>query len=224
MQIESHNRNIVQKPWGYEYLVYENENIALWFLFIKNKEKTSLHSHPNKTTGLIILDGEAQIKFLSGELTLSKLDKVMIRKGLFHSTTSTSESGTMLFEIETPNNKLDLVRLEDSYGREGKPYEDCKFEIPKQDDCLWFGNLETVVSKTITFANCKLQILNLRNIEAVNDFENDTKIMFLSGGLMTDYDVSLVCPGDIITVEIFKKLSKVFDKLKDQTFVLVFSI
>ena len=65
----------------------------------------------------------------------------MIRKGLFHSTTSISQNGTKLFEIETPNDKLDLVRLEDSYGREGLPYEDSSYEDPKQDDCLWLENL-----------------------------------------------------------------------------------
>ena len=26
---------IVSKPWGQEYLVYENEQVALWLLYIK---------------------------------------------------------------------------------------------------------------------------------------------------------------------------------------------
>jgi hypothetical protein len=53
-----------------------------------------------------------------------------------------SSSGTFLFEIETPNNKLDLVRFKDNYGREGKPYEDDSFEYPKQNDCLSLKDLQ----------------------------------------------------------------------------------
>ena len=57
--------NIVKKPWGYEYLAYENNQVALWFLYIRHKEKTSMHCHPNKSTGLTLLDGEAEVSFLS---------------------------------------------------------------------------------------------------------------------------------------------------------------
>ena len=27
---------VVNKPWGYEYLWYQNETVAIWFLFIKS--------------------------------------------------------------------------------------------------------------------------------------------------------------------------------------------
>ena len=45
---------IVKKPWGYEYLVFENEFVAIWILQIIRKRKTSMHCHPNKKTGLIL--------------------------------------------------------------------------------------------------------------------------------------------------------------------------
>ncbi len=61
----SHVKNIVKKPWGYEYLLYENDKVALWFLYIKSGERTSTHCHPNKTTGLVLLDGEVEVSFLS---------------------------------------------------------------------------------------------------------------------------------------------------------------
>ena len=133
----SYKKKIVQKPWGYEYLVFENDKVALWFLHIAYNQKTSMHCHPNKTTGLILLDGEAQISFLGDKFDLKPVSKTMIRKGLFHSTKATSENGACVFEIETPVDKHDLVRLEDKYGREGNPYEDETHEAPKQDDCLW---------------------------------------------------------------------------------------
>ena len=96
----SYENNIVKKPWGYEYLMYENEKVALWFLHIKNGEKTSMHCHPNKTTGLVLLDGEAEVSFLSNKNKLTPLSKIMIRKGLFHSTQAISNGGAYILENE----------------------------------------------------------------------------------------------------------------------------
>jgi len=39
---------IVKKPWGYEYLAFENEHVAIWILHIIRKRKTSMHCHPRK--------------------------------------------------------------------------------------------------------------------------------------------------------------------------------
>lgn len=39
---------IVKKPWGYEYLAFENEFVAIWILHIVPKRKTSMHCHPRK--------------------------------------------------------------------------------------------------------------------------------------------------------------------------------
>jgi len=44
MQYES---TVVKKPWGYEYLVYQNDKAALWFLHINKDQQTSMHCHPN---------------------------------------------------------------------------------------------------------------------------------------------------------------------------------
>jgi len=52
---------IVKKPWGYEYLAFENEYVAIWILHIIRKRKTSMHCHPRKKTGLILQAG-----FLAG--------------------------------------------------------------------------------------------------------------------------------------------------------------
>ena len=49
------DRNIVKKPWGYEYVIYRNKNkLALTFLDIKHNKQTSLHCHPKKKTGFIM--------------------------------------------------------------------------------------------------------------------------------------------------------------------------
>jgi len=65
------NDSIVKKPWGYEFISYENDTISIWFLSIYKSERTSFHCHPNKKTGLIVLNGEAELSFLSGSKNLS---------------------------------------------------------------------------------------------------------------------------------------------------------
>ena len=40
-----YSKVIVKKPWGYEYLVFENEFVAIWMLHIVRKRKTSTNSH-----------------------------------------------------------------------------------------------------------------------------------------------------------------------------------
>ena len=202
-----------------EYLVYENSQVALWLLYIAFNHQTSFHAHPNKTTGLIILDGEAKINFFDNSIYVNKLEKMSIRKGLFHSTKSISKNGTYLFEIESPNNKLDLVRLRDIYGREGKPYEDSSFEYPKKDDCLSINKLE---NKEIFFHNCKITLIEIKTIEQLFVFDDYTNIMFLNGGLLTDYNVSVINQSDIVRVWIIKELAKKFKKIAEDTYVLIF--
>ena len=82
---------VVKKPWGYEYLAYENEYVGLWFLHIEKDQETSLHCHPKKDTGLIVLDGAVNVSFLNDITRLIAGRKVMIIKGLFHSTKAISE-------------------------------------------------------------------------------------------------------------------------------------
>ena len=50
---------VVNKPWGYEYLMFETPEVSIWMLYIKKGYSTSMHCHLNKKTVLIILSGEA---------------------------------------------------------------------------------------------------------------------------------------------------------------------
>ena len=52
----------VKKPWGSEYLIYQNNDVAIWLLHIIKERHTSLHCHPKKKTGLILLTGKASVE------------------------------------------------------------------------------------------------------------------------------------------------------------------
>ena len=216
-----YDTHIVKKPWGYEYLVYENDKVGLWLLYIAKDQQTSMHCHPNKTTGLMVLDGEVEVSFIGNTIPMKPVSKTMIRKGLFHSTKAVSESGAFIFEIETPVNKHDLVRLEDKYGREGKPYEDSTFETPKKDDCLWFDNLESNTSKTYNFVNCKLNMVRVEDISFFNNIDDDKNIMFLSGGILTNYNINVAGAGDIVKSDALKELTGVFKRVDSNTIIVM---
>src|SRR3989338_3124203 len=73
-----YNNVIVKKPWGYEYLIYKNDQVAIWMLQIVRKRKTSMHCHPKKKTGLVLLAGDAKCAHQEGEIELNQLDGIVI--------------------------------------------------------------------------------------------------------------------------------------------------
>lgn len=219
----SHDINIVKKPWGYEYLAYQNNEVALWFLHILKDQSTSMHCHPKKTTGLVLLDGEAEVSFLADSRKIKALNKIMIRRGLFHSTKAISDSGAFIFEIETPVDKQDLVRLKDKYGRESKPYEDSSFEELKTKDCLWIKEPSLGDHNIYEFANCQLKVECINDVNIINNKEDRDLIMFLKGGLVRNIDGKSHCvtiPGDIGFAEIIKKVSVQLDGVLPETIIM----
>ena len=213
---------IVNKPWGYEYLAYENEHVGLWFLHIEEGHQTSLHCHPKKDTGLIVLDGSVDVSFLNDINRLVSGRKIMIRKGLFHSTKALSNGGANIFEIETPKLKHDLVRLEDKYGRKAKPYEGKSSEEEKNRECIFFKDPKKDEKCTYLFSNCKIFIESItkkQNFMKIKDHEN---IVFLNGGILTDHDNILVAsPGDVIASHIVKRLLGTFENIHPDTTIMI---
>jgi len=192
---------IVNKPWGYEYLVYENENVGIWYLNINYNARTSLHAHPNKKTGLIVLSGAAEISFLNHTHKLIPPDKTMIRHGVFHSTRAVSKQGVEILEVETPKDKYDLIRLEDYYGRAGQPYEDSS-HYDKNPNI--FATL--INSKRIQLGDCELQKDNYIL------FDKFHTIIILEGGMTSEHYPVLSC-GDIVDNTTIVRLSDKFDTI-----------
>ena len=98
---------VVKKPWGYEYVAYRNKNqLALTYLNIDYQKETSLHCHPIKKTGFILLSGKAEIKLgFDNSKIYNAPEKLMIRPGLFHSIKAISKKGIIALEFETPVKK-----------------------------------------------------------------------------------------------------------------------
>lgn len=122
-QPTNYKNKVVMKPWGYEFLIFENESVAIWYLRIDKGHSTSMHCHPLKKTCLITLSGKALCNTFERRNYLKDMEAIIIENSVFHSTKALSPQGIELLEVEIPPNKTDLVRLNDSYGREMKSYE-----------------------------------------------------------------------------------------------------
>lgn len=210
--------SIVLKPWGYEYLAYENKSVGLWILHINPNHSTSMHCHTKKTTGLVVLDGKILISFMGDQSELSKLQKRMIRRGLFHSSKSISTEPTILLEIETPNNKSDLVRLNDVYGRELSPYE--KSKTNKNSKCIKFVEPNINKSKNYIFANCNITLEKTSDFSLILNKKDDDLLIFLKGGISTKDNKKVIIPGDIGYASIVKKVTAKIPNLEKNTVIM----
>jgi|TARA_R100000808_G_C2152067_1_gene161350 mannose-6-phosphate isomerase-like protein (cupin superfamily) len=188
--------NTVKKPWGCEYILYQNDDVAIWHLFINPYQQTSLHSHPNKKTGLLVLDGAAKVSFLGSNNKLFYSEKIMIRQGVFHQTTCMTSGVLQLLEIETPVNKEDIVRLEDSYGRAGSVYMGDSGDYVKQID----------------LENDNIGPCNIFYTDLTSDLQ--FKNFMITEGSITHMDYEVAGPGDILNYGNMHKLLDKFDLVK----------
>ena len=164
-----YDNRVVNKPWGYEYTIYRNSNkLSITFLRINYNQRTSLHCHPKKKTGFIILDGRAQIQlglYKVNSEYYSAPSKLMIRTGLFHSIKAVSKKGIYALEFETPVNKFDLIRFKDNYGRESKPYEGKSFAKKINSKFIKFKNPDFNTSQFYKVGKVKISLEKHKNDE-----------------------------------------------------------
>lgn len=111
---------MVKKPWGMEYCAFDDGRVAIWYLHIRAGQRTSQHLHEKKETVLNVLAGEAVVSKFIDFVTVDTVPNY-IPRGTAHSTMANTDAWVM--EIETPSDKLDLIRVGDDYGRANKPYE-----------------------------------------------------------------------------------------------------
>jgi mannose-6-phosphate isomerase len=112
----------VDKPWGYELIWAVTDIYVGKVLFVKAGESLSLQYHEQKDESWLIQSGLAKIEL--GSVSDEKLVKEVVgpgaafhyRPGTVHRITAVED--TTILEVSTPHLD-DVVRLADSYGREG---------------------------------------------------------------------------------------------------------
>ncbi len=210
---------VVHKPWGYEYLIFENGSIGIWLLHINDGQRTSLHCHPDKKTGLIILNGHGIISFLTNDISMPTFSKIMIREGVFHSTCAQSLQGLDVLEVETPQDKNNLVRMEDAYGRKGLQYEGSDSYVYGREHELWIENKIGEIQK---YDDYTLSVQTLTR-SLLNRLHEESIIIILSPiGIVTKdkkYGISKI--GDTIKVKVVRTLLNDFDLMENATALVI---
>jgi mannose-6-phosphate isomerase-like protein (cupin superfamily) len=220
---EIYDKGIVKKPWGFEYVLLRDQNsVSVTFLNINYKKQTSLHCHPKKKTGFIILKGNAQVQFgiyKENNKKYNPLSRLVMRPGLFHSLKSTSKNGLVALELESPVDKNDLIRFKDNYGRESKSYEG-KDYIKNNFEKKFVINLKSYKEQKFKIDNVLVKLekqINFNNIK-----KNDKSTSAIIKGSIKDKKGKVVIDrGEIVKTKTLKILSKAFNNKNSLTILRV---
>ncbi|GEM_PF-459603 len=212
---------IVNKPWGYEYLVYQNDSVAVWYLHLREGAATSLHCHPKKKTGIILLKGEAVVSFLQDSHSMRPLSKLVIRPGLFHSTRAVSPGGIDLLELETPVDKENLVRFEDLYGRQGQAYEGSDQMSPLPPDAVRFRVPEEGQILEYPVHGLTLNVEKIKDVSSLRDRPPEDVVAVLDGALMSKGGEVIVGPGDVGSIASLVRVAVVFSAPEGLTILTI---
>ena len=209
-----YDNRVVYKPWGNEYVVYRNKNnLSVTLLNINYNKSTSLHCHPQKKSGFILLGGRASFQlglWKKHSEIHSSPSKRMIARGLFHSIKAVSKDGLLALEFETPVNKNDLVRFKDAHGREQKPYEGKKFTKTTDSDFLKFKKPKIGQKQIYKIKNIELSLEVHKNFSKLLKNKLTTIFAILDGSITDKKGRKVLTYGDIIKTRDLKALSKVF--------------
>ena len=218
-----YDNRIVFKPWGYEYVVYRNaNNLSVTLLNINYNKTTSLHCHPLKKSGFILLEGKASFQLglrKKNKELHSSPSKRMMARGLFHSIKSVSKNGLLALEFETPVNKNDLVRFKDSYGREKKSYEGKKFTKVKESKFTKFKTPKLGKKQIYKIGKTNVALEVHKNFDKLLKNKNSTIFAILDGSISDNKGRNVLSYGDIIKTDDLRILSKVF-KIKKKLSVV----
>ena len=112
----------VEKPWGYELIWAKTDVYAGKVLFVRAGESLSLQFHKEKDESWYVLGGRAEIELGDVGQAVTATEVVAagaafrFPPGTVHRVRAVDD--TTILEVSTPQLD-DVVRLEDSYGREG---------------------------------------------------------------------------------------------------------
>lgn len=193
------------KPWGYEYMAYQNKNVGVWILHVHQDLQTSVHCHFHKDTVLSVVTGTFRIDLYDGFKILNEGDVCYIPACMFHGIFAYS-SNAVLLEVEVyhtytdadgalleHSDKNDLLRLRDIYTRDKNTYIGSAIEYTSEDENAEkypFHNLHT--SNTILYGNTVVSTTHQVTAAAANS------INILLHGTLRTRELALLSPGSVL--------------------------
>ena len=188
---------IFEKPWGFEYLSYKNENIGIWILHVLQNQKTSLHCHFKKDTLLLVLSGSFKIETYESYYILNECETLYFPANTFHGIMSYSPE-SIIMEIEIYSNSInysdknDLLRIKDPYIRDNNRYESSVVEKDISPEIsVNFHNKEI-----FNLGNSKIIIKKQKRADSIKLKNSKLDLMILLKGKI--YNENIIMPGSII--------------------------
>ena len=220
-----YRNRVVYKPWGYEHVVYSDSNrLAITLVRINYRHKTSLHCHPRKKTGFIILDGKALVQigiYKKNSKRLGSLSRLVFRPGLFHSIKAISKNGVHALEFETPFKKNDLVRFQDDYGRQAKHYEGKQFTKSIGSNFIKFKKPKLGKKQKYNFNNLEILLEVRKNLKNLTKRDDNTASAILDGKIVDNNGNNVISYGEIVKTSTLRILADVFKIKKPLTILRV---
>ena len=180
---------------------------------MKKGFETSLHCHPKKKTGFLILKGTAEVQIGIYKKNIKKyppMSILVLRPGLFHRIKASKKNDLFALEIENPYIKNDLIRMRDNYGRSKKGYEklnstrafsksDSIFKIPKKN-----------YKNRYRLNDIKIEISHYSNFKNLKSFDDKSISIILDGKIVSDKNKTVITTGEIVKSYTLKQLTNYF--------------
>jgi D-beta-D-heptose 7-phosphate kinase/D-beta-D-heptose 1-phosphate adenosyltransferase len=170
---------INDKPWGKEYLAFQNDKIGIWILHVNKDQETSLHCHFKKDTILMNISGCFKINLYDEFKILNIFESIYVPRNTFHGIHSYVD-GSVLMEIEiytdiiTYTDKNDLLRIRDIYNRDKNKYETSVVERSPEPNEI----MEFVPTHKYNICNTTIEILETKNTD---NLLQHNKLILLEG-------------------------------------------
>jgi rfaE bifunctional protein nucleotidyltransferase chain/domain len=215
-----YKNKICIKPWGYEFLSYQNTKIGIWILYINKDNGTSIHTHFKKDTILVVLSGKIKLEFVDKIEFIGENKYCFIPKKKFHGLYAIEEN-TIIMEIEIYNKEItytdknDLLRLIDKYKRSSSGYENSVSVISEDIEKYNYFFIENSFNKTIN--NLKIIYDTFNNLSNSNNLSNEEYIILLDGEIYINGNIlkegSIIKKNDLnnIILDDQKFLQIIFD-------------
>ena len=211
---KSYDNRVVIKPWGEEYNIFRNrKKIAITYLKINKGFSTSLHCHPKKKTGFLILKGTAEVQIGIYNKNIKKygpMSILVLRPGLFHRITASKKSDLFALEIENPYYKNDLIRMRDEYGRSKKGYESLKSTRKFNSKDVLFKIPKIKETKKYLLKGVNIDISYFKSFKALKPYDDKSISIILDGRIVSETNKTVITVGEIVKSYTLKQLSNYF--------------
>tara|TARA_Y100000591_G_scaffold302810_1_gene298194 strand:+ start:75 stop:770 length:696 start_codon:yes stop_codon:yes gene_type:complete len=213
-KLKTYDNRVVIKPWGEEYNIFRNKKkIAITYLKMNKGYSTSLHCHPSKKTGFLILKGTAEVQIGIYKKNIKKyppMSILVLRPGLFHRIKASKKSNLYALEIENPYLKNDLIRMKDNYGRSKKEYESLKNTRPLNKKDIIFKIPKKDKINRYTLNDIKINISYFKTFKKLKSYDDKSISIILDGKIVSEKKRIVITTGEIVKSFTLKQLSNFF--------------